>query len=206
MAKRIVLIRHGSTGSEYRGRLIGSCDVELAPEGRRQASAMAMRMREENPMACYCSPLARTSETARRATDGLGVRIEPEADLREIDFGLWEGLTFDEIQRRDPTRAKAWADDFAGFVFPDGESVAGFRERLARVAGRLARDSAPAVFAFTHGGVIRALICHYLGLPSENYVLFEVEPASWNTVTLFDDKGVLTRLNDLSHCEGALDG
>jgi broad specificity phosphatase PhoE len=122
------------------------------------------------------------------------VVIDP--DLKEIDFGQWEGMTFEQVNARDADAVNHWASGAVDFSFPDGETIAGFAERVERAARRMAADDTETAVAFTHGGVIRHLICHYLGLPfSSHGLLFEIRYASIATIELFDGKGVLTGLN-----------
>ena len=79
----------------------------------------------------------------------------------------------------------------ADFAFPGGEGLAGFFERVSAAADRLAADDADTVLAVTHGGVIRAMICHLLSLERRHYVLFDVDYAAVVVLRLFDGRGVL---------------
>lgn len=203
-AHEIVLVRHGETGPLYRGRFVGRSNVPLGEAGNHQAAALAKRPELQETAACYVSPLRRARETVSLALPGRMSRLE--ADLREIDFGAWERMSFEEIAAQAPEVVEQWARFDEGFRFPGGESIGEFLARVKRVAEVLERRSAHGrVVAFTHGGVIRALICHWLGLPPENYVLFEVQPASVTTIKLFDGRGVLAGLNDRCHLAGMED-
>ncbi|MFA5863566.1 MAG: histidine phosphatase family protein [Phycisphaerae bacterium] len=222
MAKRLLLVRHASTGPEYAGRYVGSTDVPLSAEGLRQAEGLASLVRRSKKytplrsrllkgdqpcmsiLRIITSPLRRARQTGETLA-GV-VPVEVDADLREIDFGKWEGRTFDQIAVSDPQLVDRWANYDSEFAFPGGESTQHFLERVHRVADRMAADPAENVLAVTHGGVIRAIICYLLGLPSRNYLLFDVKPASLTTIELIDGKGVLTGLNDLCHLEGLEDG
>ncbi|HBB17049.1 MAG TPA: histidine phosphatase family protein, partial [Syntrophus sp. (in: bacteria)] len=77
-----------------------------------------------------------------------------------------------------------------------------FGKRIGAVAGRIAADPAETVVAFTHGGVIRYLICRFLGLEDRHYLLFDIQPGSLTEISVEGGKGVLTRLNDRCHLEG----
>lgn len=197
MSHQITLIRHGSIGSDLYQRLIGSTDVPLSEEGRRQSRRLISALRERSGSTFYCSPLRRAQETARAALDPYPAEMVLDRDLKEIDFGQWEGMTFEQVNARDADAVGRWASGAVEFAFPGGETIAGFAERVERAARRMAADDTETVVAFTHGGVIRHLICHYLGLPFSNHSLaFEIHYASITTVQIFDDgKGVLTGLN-----------
>jgi len=199
MALRLILIRHGDLGEGCRGRYIGRTDAPLSPEGRRQAKALAAPLAHLGEGRCLSSPLLRSRETAGLALAGAQCGID--ADLREINFGRWEGMTFDEIAAADRAAVDRWAALEEGFAFPGGEGIGAFRGRIAAAAGRIAGGGSGTVVAFTHGGVIRLLICHFLGLEARDYLLFDIGTASITELRVEDGRGVLTRLNDRHHLE-----
>jgi broad specificity phosphatase PhoE len=128
--------------------------------------------------------------------------FEIDANLREIDFGRWEGMSFAQITAADPAAVDRWAALDGDFTFPDGEGIRAFRERIGAAAERIAAVPANTLVLFTHGGVIRFLICHFLRLPDRHHLLFDIRPASISEIRLDGGKGVLTLLNDLHHLEG----
>jgi alpha-ribazole phosphatase len=196
VSHQITLIRHGSIGCDLYQRLIGSTDVPLSEEGRRQSQRLTAAFQERSHSTFYCSPLRRARETARAALDPYPAEMVIDPDLREIDFGQWEGMTFEQVNTRNADAVSRWASGAVDFTFPGGETIADFAKRVERAARRMAADETGTVVAFTHGGVIRHLICHYLGLPfSSHRMAFDVRYALITTVELFDGKGVLTGLN-----------
>ncbi len=201
MAMRLVLVRHGDLGEQHRGRYVGRTDAPLAAEGRRQAEALAGEAGRLAGAHFLCSPLLRARETARIAL-GDGGTFTIDEDLREVDFGRWELMNFAEIAAADPAAVDRWAALGDDFTFPGGESIGAFRGRVGAAAGRIAADPAGTVVAFTHGGVIRLLICHFLGLEYRRYLLFDARPGSLSEISIDGGKGVLTRLNDRCHLEG----
>ena len=201
MTKRVILIRHGDLGEGCSGRYIGRTDAPLSEGGKRQAAALAGELRRLNGAHVLCSPLLRTRETAEMALGAVDA-CDIDSDLREIDFGRWEGMGFAEIAAADPAAVDRWATLDEDFAFPGGESIGDFSKRIGAVAGRIAADPAGTVVAFTHGGVIRYLICCFLGLEDRHYLLFDVRPGSLSEVSLDGGKGVLIRLNDRCHQEG----
>ena len=195
-ATEIQLVRHAETGEEYRGRYVGRIDPPLSAAGLEQSAALGRRVDlHEMGTEYLTSPALRTRQTAAAA--GLDAAIDE--DLREIDFGQWEGLTFNEIAAGYPEAVERWAKLDPAFCFPKGESLVEFQTRVRRVAERLAARPPCRVVVITHGGVIRALVCHWLGLPPEAQLLLEVSPASLTRVRLFGDRGTLCTLNDLCH-------
>jgi broad specificity phosphatase PhoE len=212
MARRIVFVRHACTDAPH-GALVGSTDLPLSPLGLEQARALAPLVAGLGAGAVYCSPLKRARQTCeilvgdadgitagavvpQQHTAGAAVpQVHIDEDLREIDFGAWELKSFEQIAAADGAAVDRWAAFDRGFAFPGGESLGGFLARVRRCAKRLCADEADTVLAVTHGGVIRAMICHLLGLRPRQYVLFDVGNASCAIVEVFDGKGVLSALN-----------
>jgi alpha-ribazole phosphatase len=200
MANQLILIRHGDLGDRCRGRYIGRTDAMLSAEGRRQAAALARPLARLTGAFFLASPLRRTRDTAEIALGADG-RFGIDENLREIDFGRWEGMSFAEIAAADPAAVDRWAALAEDFAFPDGEGIADFRERIRVAAERVISETAETVVLFAHGGVIRFLICHFLGLPDRRHLLFGVRPASISEIRIDGGKGVLTRLNDRCHLD-----
>ena len=202
MAARLLLMRHADTGAKYKGRYLGKTNVALAPGAFADAHAVAPLLRQLGVQCCWSSPQKRAMQTAQAATEGLGLSIQIDEDLREVDLGYWEGKTFQEIAADWPKEVKAWAELTADFQFPGGEVMGGFLERVRRAADRLAALPQDVVLAISHGGVIRSMICHLLGLDPKNYLLFKVRTAAVTVIDLFDPlasvagrRGILAGLN-----------
>lgn len=194
MAKKLLLIRHGVTSYNLEKRYIGETDEPLAPEGERQAASLVPAIHSFAPGKVIASPKKRTVSTARIATSGTGLEVYTDDDLREMAFGEWEGLAFEEIKERYPDltpRFFAWNEELA---FPGGESIKSFMIRVKRAAARLTEEPEETVAVFTHGGVIRLLICLYLNIPPDRFFSFRVTPGSITSVELFDGKASLAGL------------
>ncbi|MFA4943251.1 MAG: histidine phosphatase family protein [Lentisphaeria bacterium] len=195
MAENLILVRHGRGGPQRPGAFVGRTDVGLDDAGRRQAAALRPLLAESTPAAVFCSPLRRARETAALALPGVPATVLPE--LAEIHFGEWEGRTFAEIAAASPEEVAAWIADEAGYRFPGGEAIAEFRARVGWAAATLAAAAAAGagtVVAFTHGGVIRTMICTLLGLPPAAHLAFQIECATVTRLRLYEGKGVLAGL------------
>jgi len=161
--RRLVLLRHGDTLGNSRERYHGRNDVALSDHGREQMKRASRELRGEPLDLVVASPLRRSWESARIASGGAPVRLEP--DFREIDFGRWEGLTAEEIEARDPILYNDWQARVLGFEFPAGELRADFRKRVIRGLERLEASGVASVLAVIHKGVIRTVAEHLLGDP-----------------------------------------
>ena len=166
---RLLLVRHGETDWNAAGRIQGCTDTPLNARGRAQALALAGRLRDERPQRLYTSPPRRARETAAIVGAELALEPEPVEALREISFGVWEGCSWEEIQRRWP-REFAWCEgDRLRRSPPGGESYGQLMERAlpaveairrakAYISGALAamldlgKGSGPLNHAFAIGG------------------------------------------------------
>ncbi|OIP51479.1 MAG: hypothetical protein COZ12_03605 [Deltaproteobacteria bacterium CG_4_10_14_3_um_filter_60_8] len=195
MVKRLLLVRHAETGPDLAGKFIGATDVPLAGRGPEQADRLATYLTRFRPGVCFASPMRRTLQTAEAISAVTGLQILNDPDLREIDFGHWEGLDFQTIAAADPERVRLWSSQPDSFHFPGGEAVTSFQNRVANAAARLSANKTDTILAVTHGGVIRAILCHLLGLAWKQYLLFAIQPAMVTIIDLYDGGGVLSGLN-----------
>lgn len=195
MAENLLLIRHAATASVNDGRYIGATDEGIVAPADDSVARLVSLVQSFGPERCLASPMLRTRQTAALVTEPCGLEMEIDADLREIDFGNWEGLTFAEIDAQDPVLVRQWATGAADFCFPGGEPLAAFHARVREAGRRLAGRPEKTVVAVSHGGVIRILICHFLGLSFDHYLQFEVRPFAITVIRLFGERGVLAGLN-----------
>jgi broad specificity phosphatase PhoE len=194
MRKKLLLVRHGDTGRP--GRYIGKTNVPMSSRGIEQIQALAGLVRTKCPVRIFSSPMRRCTETADILSRHVGMDFSLEPEIREIDFGNWEEMTFEEIRRRYPDESSLWLRLDPGFCFPGGESLGEFQGRIAGFWERLKAMPEDTFLLATHGGVIRGLICLLLGLSLSHYPLFQVRPGSLATVEVFDERGILGGLNE----------
>ncbi len=198
MTTRLWLIRHGEPAEEYRGRCYGSLDAGLSETGRLQVSRIAAYLAGEPLSAIYCSPRRRAADSANILAAGFECPIETIADLREIDFGDFEGLSYDEIATRYPDLYRQWMESPAEVRFPNGECEAQVRERVLRAFANICRDRAGQIAAVvTHSGVIRILIADILQMPPS--ALFHLSQ-SYGAVNLVSIRDGYACLDLLNHC------
>ncbi len=192
---RILLARHAKTGKAYKGRYIGSTDLPISEKGVQQAEDLAKRLEMYNPCCCFSSPMTRTRQTSDIVCSKLGIPCEFKKGLVEIDFGAWEGMTFAEIAKSYPEEVDRWSSEGMDFHFPAGDKSSEFSKRVQDVSSLLSQNPASPLLIVSHGGVIRTMICHFLGLSFESYLLFDVKPARFAVLDIFDQGGVLSGLN-----------
>jgi broad specificity phosphatase PhoE len=157
----ILLIRHEEP--EMRGCFIGRTDPPLTAAGRQAA---ASKFADVQVQAIYCSPLRRALETAQAIRCG----VEPVVieELAEIDFGEWEGLTWQEIERRWPNAACRKIEDWLGQTAPGGESWSDFDARIGRALERILSGPKPAAIV-AHMVVNAALAARLAGADPKRF-------------------------------------
>jgi broad specificity phosphatase PhoE len=153
----IVLVRHGATEWSVAGKHTGRTDVPLTDDGRRDADRLRERLAGRPFALVLSSPLARARETAERA--GLGDRAQIDDDLREFDYGEYEGRTTPEIREERPGWS-VWRDGAPGGERPDDVG-----ERADRVIGRVL-EAGGDVAVFAHGHLLRVLGARWIELPA----------------------------------------
>jgi broad specificity phosphatase PhoE len=155
VATTIVLARHGETDWNRARRVQGHADVPLNAAGRRQAADLVARLAHETFDAVYTSDLRRASETALLVAEPRGLDVVPATELRERDFGTWEGLTDDEARRRYPveTEDPRWWGD----AETQEEMATRVVQKLIEI-GRVHRGGR--VLVVSHGGPLRAMLRH----------------------------------------------
>jgi broad specificity phosphatase PhoE len=147
---RLLLVRHGETDWNADGRLQGQTDRPLSDFGREQARRLADELAAEDLEAIYSSDLSRARETAEIVGERLGLPVELDSDLREKDWGTWEGLSAVERDRV----------EFAG------ESTEAHQERILRALRRISErhPDGTDILVVTHGGSMRRVQAAALGM------------------------------------------
>lgn len=165
--RRLLLARHGQSVSNAVRRFQGAQDVALSPLGIRQAEALRLAVGRRRLAHVYASPLERARRTAEIATSGLDLPLTVVDDLRELSLGEWEGCTVEEIQTRAGDPYARWVRDPVLCLPPGGEPLAEVQARVLRALARIAsaHPNGDDVLIVSHGGVISALLAHWLGLP-----------------------------------------
>ena len=197
---RLLLVRHGETELQSSLRYWGKTDIDLGPIGLHQAEQLRDRLAMEKIDAIYTSELRRAADTAAviAARHSLKVTLCPE--LREVDFGRLEGLEFNEIHQQFPEIEKMWVTRDPSLVYPDGESLTGFEERVAGFMSRLqTHRQDETVLVVAHAGVVRTLICQLLTLGMQNRWSLRIDLGSLSIVETYPEISILCLLNDVSH-------
>ena len=152
---KLLLIRHGETDFNRQRRMQGTMPVPLNAHGRQQAAALAYFLQGAAIDALYTSPILRARETAQIIGKALKLPLREDFRLREIEFGIFEGLTYDEASERYPDAAKAWGAGNFAYKVPDGESRGDVQMRMrAAWDDIIEQTDLQTVAVVTHGTAI----------------------------------------------------
>jgi 2,3-bisphosphoglycerate-dependent phosphoglycerate mutase len=204
----LLLIRHGETAWNAEHRIQGHLDIPLSATGIRQAASLGERLAAEPITAVYSSELARAWLTAEPFAARLGLDIVPDSRLRERSFGVFEGLTMDEIAARHPEGFRLWRMRDPAWAMDDGESGQQMIDRvLSALHDITSRHRGETVAVVTHGGVLDVAYRAARGLgwdaPREHLML----NASINRLSAQGSPLALSILDwgDVAHLEQARD-
>jgi broad specificity phosphatase PhoE len=193
---RLWLIRHAEVESSYQGVFGGQIDMGLSPRGHEQAAALAKYLRQKTVGAIYASPMKRVQQTLQPWVVNGVPRPTMVPDLREVDFGVWTGLKFGEVQAQFGVSAWEWLDQLESAAIPGAECGAAFRARVEPCLRQIISDHAGQQVAIAcHGGVIRMVLAILLDMPFSRTGAFQVEYASLTKVRLRPEQPELQLLN-----------
>jgi broad specificity phosphatase PhoE len=199
---QVLVVRHGETDWNREGRWQGQGGPGLNDTGRAQAARIAERLARVRIDALYTSDLARAEETARIIGRAVGERPRQQKGLREVDNGDWRGLTRAQVRRRDPAGYRRWLRGEPGWH--GGETYDQMHARVIATLERLAaKHPRGRIVLVSHGGAVRAIVAHAVGLPHHDRVHID-GAANCSLTTVATVRGALRLVgfNDVGHLLG----
>jgi len=164
----ILLARHGESDWNVEQRWQGHADRPLTERGQKQAAALAERLAAYPLAAVYSSDLRRALETARAVAEPRGLEVIARPDLREVDVGSWSGRSRAELAAAFPEQIERWEHGSKGWE--GGESYEEMAARVVRAVGEIAAaHPGRHVLVVSHGGSVRAVHAHALGMEFHAY-------------------------------------
>jgi broad specificity phosphatase PhoE len=193
---RLFLIRHGNTIDEetkkvYKGRI----NIPLSEKGRERMTRAAAFLATSGIERVFTSTLSRSIESGRviGLTHGLQVEIEPAFD--EVSFGLWEGLSFEEIRQRYPGQQARWIADPGAYPPPDGESFASAQKRsMSRLSRILEECRGETIAVVAHAGILRIMIFSLLDMKLSRLFRIGQDYGAINIIDIWDDGNLAVNL------------
>ncbi|MFQ5913806.1 MAG: histidine phosphatase family protein [Nitrospinota bacterium] len=166
----LYLVRHGETPWNVEQRILGATDIGLSESGLRQAEALAGFLCDRPIRAIYSSDLKRALRTAEALARPHALEVRALPGLREMDQGILEGLTLEELMENHPDFLEAWKKDPSAVTVPGGESLAQLQERAWETISGLAKTHRKGTIAVvSHNLAIVVFLCRLLGVPLRRF-------------------------------------
>lgn len=197
-------MRHGQTEWNVLGRYQGQTDIALSPLGIEQAEKLAAHFPVDKVEAVYSSDLVRAMMTACCVADRFGLTVEARPELRELNFGDWEGLTYDEIVAKWPDALNNFFQHPDVLEIPHGESFPKLRERaLDAVEKIVACHPEQTVAVFAHGAILRTILTAALHMDLKYVWTIRQFNTAVNIVTYTEHGTTVELLNGTGHLKYA---
>lgn len=194
---RVYLVRHGTVVGAEEHRINGYREVPLSEKGIEEFHRIGKRLANDGIEVIYSSDLSRSRIGAEILS--VYLKVEPEApleQLREKNFGIFEGLAPHEMQERHPEHLRNLFQDWLTYRVPESESMLDMQERVKTALQQiLERSRQKRVLIIGHGGVNRAIVCHALNLPLELSFRFDQDYGCLNIIDFYERMAVVRLLN-----------
>lgn len=197
---RIMLVRHGYTYWNEQKRYQGFADIAMNPQGIEEAQKLAKRLAVEPIDTIYSSPLQRARQTAEIVNQNFSRDILTHELLKEINFGDWEGLTFQQITKKYPELSRQWREKPALMRPPNGENFSDLQIRAITAFEEIhQQNKGKNVLIVSHGGLISVLICHILQIGIEGLWRFIAHNTGITILEERNEEMILSTFNEHSH-------
>jgi broad specificity phosphatase PhoE len=192
----LLLVRHAEVEARYQGVFGGRIDMDLSPRGHEQAAALAKYLHRQPLSAIYASPMRRVQQTLAPMLVNGARKPVILPDLREVDFGDWTGLAWEDVYAKFGISAFAWLEQLECDGIANAECSETLQDRVEPCLRQiLAAHAGQQVAVFCHGGIIRVLLSLLLRWPLSRMGTFEIEYASLTRVLVRPQKAELQLLN-----------
>ncbi len=201
---RLKLVRHGESEFNRRGIIQGHTNSPLSPLGRIQAELTGRWLKNSSPVSrIYASPLRRAKETALIMAEVMGVEVVFLDEFKEIRLGAWEGVSIEEVRKRDSKNLELWFTCPTKAHVEGAEPLDDFRKRVLGGLKRVLDDPDDEVAIVAHGGVLSVVVAHVLNLDLDHIWRMRFDNASVSEISFEYSIPKLTLLNSTFHL-GAL--
>lgn len=174
---KIVLIRHAETVANSECRFVGWSESDYSEKGQKQIYKIIDMAKNQKIETIYCSPLKRASNLAKEIAKELNVKLYEKDELKEINFGDFEGKTFAEISIEYKNDIENWINDYKNYTFPKGESFKCFYHRVSHFVEYIKNENKD-ILIITHRGVIVTIITLLLNLNIDAGWHFKIPPGA----------------------------
>ncbi len=197
----IILIRHGETEWNSQQRMQGHSNSDLSSVGQAQIQALGQWMKNVPFDHIYSSDSLRAKQTAEAITQFSGHELKIDLRLREKNLGVFEGLTSEEARERHPEVFRLFKTAGSKYVIDEGESTQQLQDRALEIVDEIRiKHPEERVLLVTHGGFIRVVMKHSLGLSLETPTRFLIRNTGVFRL-VWEDKWLVSLMGGVSHLE-----
>ncbi len=197
---RIILVRHGQTVWNIELKYQGHADIDLSSVGIEQADQVAARLAGLKPAAIYSSDLTRAFRTAEIIAAKHGLPVVKMPDLREVNFGEWEGKNYESINSQWPALMGKLFTHPDEIEIPGGETFQALQTRAMKAIDQMViRHPEETVFAVSHGAAIRSILCAILHMPLKYLWNIKQDNTAVNIIEIYPKRAIVSLVNDINH-------
>ncbi len=191
-----ILVRHGETTANQKGVCHGWMDTTLTHKGIAQAELLRDLLKHEDITTIHSSPLKRCVQTADIINQYHKLDVVKVENLKEINFGIWDGMHYRDIKGQFPLEVKKWEKDWKNFKVPQGERGRDFYSRVSLWLDKFITIKTQGTHLIvTHGGCIRVMLSHLIGKGIDGYWNFHIKTGGMARVKFDGDLPYLVYLN-----------
>ena len=202
---KLYLIRHGLSEWNQLRKIQGQTNTNLTKHGIDQAKMLANMLIDENIDIIYTSDLNRAKDTAKTKEEKINKPLIQSEFLREIKFGIWEGLTMFEIQDKYKDEYLIWNKDPDKLILEGAETLEVVKDRVLNwINPIILENKGKNIAIVSHGTTLKVLMLSLLEIPLCHYRNFTISNVGLSVIECRDFNNVLTKLNDLSHLKELL--
>ena len=196
---RLILVRHAITTCNEGGNLSGQIDSTLSEKGKLQVEQLTCYLKDENIDEIYTTPFSRTKDTMEKLAQIKSIEINETDKFNEIDFGEFDGLSFDIIKRDYPEEFEKMIKEGLEYTYPKGESLIDTFDRVSKELENILKDKDnKTILICSHGGTIRNILSYLISKDYKYHWNFKIDNASVSVVEVENDFAVINKLNDTS--------
>ena len=196
---KLILVRHALTVDNQKSRLSGHIDSSISEEGKEQIDKITNYLKDFDIDKIYTTTSSRTKDTVKKLSELKSIEIIEKESLKEISFGDFEGLTFDEIKDKYPKEFQDMIEKGYEYKYPNGESLIDSYNRVCiELDNIISNNDDRTILICSHGGTIRNIITYLISNSDKYHWNFKIDNGSVTILEVQDGFTVITAMNNTS--------
>ena len=196
---KLILVRHALTVDNRKSRLSGHIDSSISEEGKEQIDKITNYLKDFDIDKIYTTTSSRTKDTVKKLSELKSIEIIEKESLKEISFGDFEGLTFDEIKDKYPKEFQDMIEKGYEYKYPNGESLIDSYNRVCiELDNIISNNDDRTILICSHGGTIRNIITYLISNSYKYHWNFKIDNGSVTILEIQNGFTVITAMNNTS--------